>query len=180
MDPGALNSLPPSDLVFGLCVLVGGGLLLLTLIFDDLFGGLFGALHLGFDITGVSPTPIIMGFLAMFGLGGLFGTHSLGLNVGWSTLIALGTGSLGGAVVLGAFKALQSASSSTTFSLAEMVGSTAYVSVGIPSNHYGSVLISFAGSSHSLGATSDIDIPMGKRVKVTGIAGTNLVVAPMD
>jgi membrane-bound ClpP family serine protease len=169
----------PADLVFGLCLLVGGALLLLTLIFDDLFGGLFGALHLGFDITGVSPTPILLGFVAMFGIGGLFGLHSLGLSTAFSTLIALLTGSLGGGVVLIAFKALHSAEGSSTFSLQEMVGATAYVSVGILANHYGTVLISFAGSSHSLGATADVAIPSGKSVKVIGVAGNNLVVTPL-
>jgi membrane protein implicated in regulation of membrane protease activity len=175
----SLLSISPADLVFGLCLLVGGALLLLTLIFDDLFGGIFGALHLGFDVTGASPTPILLGFVAMFGLGGLFGLHSLVLSVTWSTIIALASGSLGGLVVLGAFRVLNNAASSTTFSLSDMVGTTAYVSVGIPASHYGTVLISFAGSSHSLGATADTDIPVGHRVKVTGVAGTNLVVAPL-
>ena len=58
-----------ADLVFGGCLLIGGGLLLLTLIFDDLFGGLLSAVHLGFDLGGVSPTPILLGFVAMFGVG---------------------------------------------------------------------------------------------------------------
>jgi hypothetical protein len=115
----------------------------------------------------------------MFGIGGLFGLHSLGLSVALSTLTALAFGSLGGLVVLGAFKVLLGAASSTTFSLSEMVRSTAYVSVGIVANHYGTVLINFAGSPHSLGATSDTDIPTGHRAKVTGVAGPNLVVSPL-
>ena len=52
-----------ADLVFGVCLLVGGALLLLTLIVDDIFGGLLGALHLGFDVAGVSPTPLLLGFI---------------------------------------------------------------------------------------------------------------------
>jgi membrane protein implicated in regulation of membrane protease activity len=57
-----------------------------------------------------------------------------------------------------------------------MVGSTGRVSVGIPANRYGSVLISFAGASHNMGATADVEIPAGRVVKVVGIAGSNLVV----
>ena len=49
-----------ADLVFGGCLLVGGGLLLLTLIFDDLFGGFLNAIHVGFDLGGVSPTPMLL------------------------------------------------------------------------------------------------------------------------
>src|ERR1700724_1566507 len=66
-----------ADLVFGVCLLVGGGLLLLTLIVDDIFGGILGALHLGFDVAGVSPTPLLFWFLAMSNSGGLFGRYSI-------------------------------------------------------------------------------------------------------
>ena len=75
-----------ADLVFGVCLLVGGSLLLLTLIVDDIFGGLLGAIHLGFDVGGVSPTPLLLGFISMFGVGGLFGLHSLGAGPGVATL----------------------------------------------------------------------------------------------
>jgi membrane protein implicated in regulation of membrane protease activity len=58
-----------------------------------------------------------------------------------------------------------------------MVGSTGRVSVGIPKNHFGTVLISFAGTSHNMTATADTEIPVGSVVKVVSVAGGNLVVA---
>jgi membrane-bound ClpP family serine protease len=167
-----------ADLVFGICLLLGGGLLLLTLVVDDIFGGILGALHLGFDIAGVSPTPLLLGFVAMFGAGGLFAVHSLGLGMGPATLAAALAGLLGAGVAFGAFKVLKQAESTDTFSLEEMVGSTGRVSVGIPANHFGQVLISFAGSSHNMTATADSEIAAGRMVKVVAVAGTNLVVAP--
>jgi membrane protein implicated in regulation of membrane protease activity len=167
-----------ADLVFGVCLLVGGGLLLLTLIVDDIFGGLLGALHLGFDIGGVSPTPILLGFVAMFGVGGLFGLHGLGANPGVATLVGAVAGLIGSGVVFVAFRVLRGAESTDSFSLEEMVGSTGRVSVGIPANRFGTVLISFAGSSHNMTATADIEIPAGRVVKVVSVAGGNLVVAP--
>ena len=167
-----------ADLVFGACLLVGGGLLLLTLIFDDLFGGVLNAIHLGFDLGGVSPTPVLLGFIAMFGIGGLFGLHSLGVGAGLATLVGGGAGVVGAAVVLGAFKVLGSAQSTETFSLEDMVGSSGRVSVAIPANRFGTVLISFAGASHNMTATADADIAAGKVVKVVAIAGSNLVVTP--
>ena len=166
-----------ADLVFGVCLLVGGSLLLLTLIVDDIFGGLLGAIHLGFDVGGVSPTPLLLGFISMFGVGGLFGLHSLGAGPGVATLTGVVAGALGSAVVFGAFRVLRQAESSDSFSLEDMVGSTGRVSVGIPASKFGTVLISFAGSSHNLTATADEAIPAGKQVKVVGVAGTNLVVA---
>src|SRR5690242_4276743 len=167
-----------ADLVFGACLLLGGGLLLLTLIFDDLFGGLLGAIHLGFDLGGVSPTPLLLGFVAMFGIGGLLGVHSFDAGVGGSTLIALVSGLLGAGVVFGSFKVLRQAESTETFSLQDMVGTTGRVSVGIPANRFGTVLISFAGATHNMTATSDAEIPAGRVVKVVAIAGDNLVVTP--
>ena len=152
-------------------------MLLLTLIVDDIFGGLLGAIHLGFDVAGVSPTPMLLGFVAMFGIGGLFGLHGLNAGVGIATLVGVVAGLVGSGVVFAAFKVLRQAESSDTFSLQEMIGSTGRVSVGIPANRFGTVLISFAGASHNLTATADAAIPAGSQVKVVGVAGTNLVVA---
>ena len=166
-----------ADLVFGVCLLLGGGLLLLTLIVDDIFSGLLGALHMGFDVAGVSPTPLVLGFVAMFGAGGLFGLHSLNVSVGIATVIGAATGLVGASVAFGAFKVLKQAESSDTFSLEDMVGSTGRVSVGIPANRFGTVLISFAGTSHNMTATADSEIAAGKVVKVVSVAGGNLVVA---
>src|SRR5438309_9147949 len=101
-----------ADLVFGVCLLLGGSLLLLTLIVDDIFGGLMSAIHLGFDIAGVSPTPLLLGFVSMFGVGGLFGLHSLGLGPGGASLTGVVAGLVGSGVVFGAFKALRQAESS--------------------------------------------------------------------
>jgi membrane protein implicated in regulation of membrane protease activity len=166
-----------ADLVFGACLLVGGGLLLLTLIVDDIFGGLLGAIHLGFDVAGVSPTPMLLGFIAMFGVGGLFGLHGLNAGPGVATLTGVVAGLLGAGVVFGSFKVLRGAESTESFSLQDMVGSTGRVSVGIPANRFGTVLISFAGASHNMTATADTEIPAGRDVKVVAVAGTNLVVA---
>jgi len=166
-----------ADLVFAACLAFGGALLLFTLIFDDIFSGVLGAIHLGFDVAGVSPTPMLLGFIAMFGIGGLFGLHSLGLGPGGATATGTAAGVLGSLVVFGAFKVLRSAESTDTFSLEDMVGSTARVSVAIPANRYGSVLISFAGTTHNMTATADVDIRAGQEVRVVSVAGTNLVVA---
>jgi membrane-bound ClpP family serine protease len=119
---------------------------------------------------------MLLGFIAMFGVGGLFGLHSLNAGPGGATIVGVISGLLGAGVVFGAFKALRQAESTETFSLQDMIGSTARVSVGIPANKFGSVLISFAGASHNLTATADVEIPAGHDVKVIAVAGTNLVV----
>src|SRR5262249_61110506 len=105
------RDLSTADLVFGVCLLLGGSLLLLTLIVDDIFGGLLGAIHLGFDVAGVSPTPLLLGFISMFGVGGLFGLHSLNLGPGPASLTGVVAGLLGSGVVFGAFKVRRQAAS---------------------------------------------------------------------
>jgi membrane-bound ClpP family serine protease len=169
-----------ADLVFGGCLLVGGGLLLLTLIFDDLLGGLLNVIHFGFDLGGISPTPVLLGFVAMFGVGGLFGLHAFGFAAGLATLVGAAAGVVGAGIVFGSFKVLASAESTESFSLQDMVGATGRVSVAIPANRFGSVLISFAGASHNMAATADAEIQAGRTVTVVAIAGNNLVVAPMS
>jgi len=105
------------------------------------------------------------------------GLHSLGLGTGLATVVGTVAGVIGASVAFGAFKVLKSAESTDTFSLDDMIGSTGRVSVGIPANHFGTVLISFA-AAHNMTATADAGNAGGSVVKVVAIAGDNLVVAP--
>src|ERR1041385_4868057 len=95
-----------ADLVFGACLLIGGGLLLLTLIFGVLAESVLNAIHFGFDLGGVSPTPVLLGFVALFGVGGLASLHTFDQGAGGATAIGIGAGVIGAGIVLGAFKVL--------------------------------------------------------------------------
>ena len=75
---------PIEDLIFVICTLLGGGLLLVTVLVDDILGGVLDALHVGFDIGGVSLMPLLLGFVSMFGVGGL-----MGLAVATSCLLGM-------------------------------------------------------------------------------------------
>ena len=54
---------------------------------------------------------MLLGFVAMFGVGGLFGLHGIGAGVGVATLAGVVAGLLGSAVVFVAFKVLKQAES---------------------------------------------------------------------
>ena len=69
-----------ANAIFIFCVAVGGILLLITVLLDDILGGLLNFLHLGFDLGGVTLMPLLLGFVSMFGVGGLFGTQMFGLR----------------------------------------------------------------------------------------------------
>jgi hypothetical protein len=69
-----------ANTIFIVCVAVGGILLLITVLLDDIVGGLLSFLHIGFDLGGVTLMPLLLGFVSMFGVGGLFGTQVFGMT----------------------------------------------------------------------------------------------------
>jgi membrane protein implicated in regulation of membrane protease activity len=165
--------------IFLFCLAVGGGLLLLTIVLDEVIGGIFDALHIGLEIGGVALMPPLLGFVAMFGIGGLIGTQLLNLENGPASLVGGIFGVFGFALVFGMFSFLRRSEAPESFSLSELVGQTGRVSVAIPAKRYGSVFISYGGASHNLTATADVDVAPGSSVRITGIAGSNLVVEPL-
>jgi membrane protein implicated in regulation of membrane protease activity len=167
-------TIPIEDWVFAVSALVGGVLLLITVVFDDLIGGLLDGF--GFDIGGTTVTPILLGFIGMFGAGGLFATQVLDLHGAQAAIIGVLSG-VGGAVFAGAlFGFLKRSESAEPFKIGDLVGQDAYVSVAIPANRYGSVLVKAEGQTHEFAATSERDIPAGRTVLVTGVAGTSVIV----
>lgn len=167
-------TIPIEDWIFGVAALVGGVLLLITVVFDDVVGGLLDGL--GFEIGGSSVTPVLLGFIGMFGAGGLFATQVLGLH-GWgAAMVGIVSGVAGAAIAAGLFGVLKRSESGEPFKTADLIGDDVYVSVAIPANRYGSVLAKREGQTHEFSATSDEDIPSGRTVKVTGVAGSGLIV----
>jgi membrane protein implicated in regulation of membrane protease activity len=165
-----------ANAIFVFCVAVGGILLLITVLLDDVLGGLLDFLHLGFDLGGVTLMPLLLGFVSMFGVGGLFGTQLFNLAAGPASLVGLAFGSVGAGIVWAVFGLLRRAESPSAFSLEEMVGRRGRVTVSIPSGRNGSVLLSYGGSTHDLSATADRDIAVGTTVLITDVAGSTLVV----
>jgi membrane protein implicated in regulation of membrane protease activity len=167
-------TIPVEDWVFAVAALVGGVLLLVTVVFDDIIGGLLDGF--GFDVGGTSITPILLGFVGMFGAGGLFATQVLDLHGAPAAIIGVVSGIGGAALAAVLFRTLRKTESDEPFKLADLVGDTAYVSVGIPANRYGSVLVKAEGQTHEFSATSDQEIAAGRTVTITGVAGTGVIV----
>jgi membrane protein implicated in regulation of membrane protease activity len=166
--------IPVEDWVFAVAALVGGVLLLITVVFDDIVGGLLDGF--GFDIGGTSLTPILLGFVGMFGAGGLFATQVLDVHGGQAAVIGIVAGIGGAALAGGLFGLLKRSETEEPFNMADLVGDSAYVSVAIPADRFGSVLAHVEGQTHEFAATSDQEIPAGRTVMITGIAGSGLIV----
>ena len=166
--------IPVENFVFLVCTLVGGGLLLLTVLLDDILGAIFD-----FDVAGTSLMPLLLSFVSMFGVGGLFATQILDLYGGQAALIGTIFGLIGMAIAWALFTLLQRAQADEPFSIVDLVGDDAYVAVGIPAGRYGSVLVKKEGQTHEYSATSSTDIASGVTARISGIAGSGLIVEPM-
>ena len=165
---------PVEDFIFVVCALIGGGLLLITVLLDDVLGAVFD-----FDIGGVSLMPLLLSFISMFGVGGLFATQVLDVHGGQAALVGSVFGLAGMAIAYGIFSALRRAEAPEPFSTSDLVGTDAFVQVAIPAGHYGSVLVKAEGQTHEFSATATTDIPVGTIARVTGVAGSGLIVEPI-
>jgi membrane protein implicated in regulation of membrane protease activity len=165
-----------ADLVFLVCALVGGGLLLITVLLDDILGGLLEAFD--FDLGGSSLMPILLAFVAMFGVGGLFGTQVLDLSAGMASVVGVIAGLGGGALAWAMFRFLYSSQTEPPFSQADLIGRDAYVTVAIPSTAWGTISMEVEGTTQEFRATSSVDIPRGDVVRISGVAGNGLIVKP--
>lgn len=167
-----------ADMVFLVCALVGGGLLLLTVLLDDIIGGLLD--FLDFDVGGSSLMPMLLAFIAMFGIGGLFGTQVLDLNSTAASIVGIITGGLGAAGAFFLFRLFRNSVTESPFSQEDLVGRDAYVTVGIPRTAWGTVSMEVEGMNQEFRATSSVDIERGEMVHITGATGNGLIVEPRN
>jgi hypothetical protein len=163
--------IPVEDFVFVVCALVGGALLLVTVLVDDILGAIFE-----FDIGGVSLMPLLLSFISMFGVGGLFATQVLEIHGGQAAVVGTAFGIAGLGIAFAMFSFLRRGEADAPFSLSDLVGDIAFVSVGIPAGHYGSVLVKKEGQTHEYSATAAMDVTVGTSARVIGVAGNGLIV----
>jgi membrane protein implicated in regulation of membrane protease activity len=163
--------IPVEDFVFVVCALVGGGLLLITVLVDDILGAIFD-----FDIGGVSLMPLLLSFVSMFGVGGLFATQVLDVHGAQAAIVGTAFGLVGLGLAYALFSILRRSEADDPFSMSDLIGDTAFVSVGIPAGRYGSVLVKKEGQTHEFSATAAIDVTVGTTARVIGVAGNGLIV----
>lgn len=96
--------IPLEDFVFVVCALIGGGLLLITVVLGDILGAI---VH--FNIGGVSLMPLLLSFISMFGVGGLFATQALDVQGGQAAMVGVAFGLVGMGIAYGLFSVLQRA-----------------------------------------------------------------------
>lgn len=167
-----------ANLIFLGCMIIGGSLLLLSVVLGGILDGILDSVGFDFDLGGVSFMPVLLGFVSMFGIGGLFGTEGLGLAAGPASLVGAVFGSLGAAATIAIFRFLRRAEAEGASSNASLVGQTARVSVSIPPSGYGSVIVNFDGSPAERRAAATEPIKAGSIVRISMVIGGDVVVTP--
>jgi len=171
-----LFTIDVANTIFVVCLAVGGVLLLVAVLLGDVLGGILDGVGIDVDLGGVSLMPLLLAFVAMFGVGGLIGTEALGMSSGPASLVGAVSGGLGAGIVYALFGILRRAEAPEAFSLSDLVGRTGRVTVGIPAGRNGTVLVSHGGASDAIAATASVDIPAGTTVTVVDVVAGTLVV----
>ena len=122
-----------------------------------------------------TATPILLGFLAMFGIGGLVGA-ALERDAADQLLIGVGFGVAGASTTLGIFAALGRAEGRRPTSLRELIGRHATVTVSIDSGARGTVRLTYDGAIQILPATADNSIARGREVEIVAVHGMAVTV----
>jgi membrane protein implicated in regulation of membrane protease activity len=168
------------DAVFAICALVGVGLLVAVVVFDDQLGSLLDALHVQLDVSAQSKAPLLLGFIAAFGVGGLIATQLVGLGGLGAAIAAVVAGVIGALLTSTFFGWLHRAETASPLSIRELVGRDGSVGVAIQTGRFGSVYVKGDGPTHEYSATAATDIASGTAVTVTAALGDGLVVTPIE
>jgi membrane-bound ClpP family serine protease len=107
----------------------------------------------------------------------LFATQVLDVHGGQAAVVGSGFGLAGFGVAFVLFSVLRRAEAAEPFSTRDLIGDDAFVAVGIPAGRFGSVIVKKEGQTHEYSATASSDIAAGSTVRVTGVAGSGLIVA---
>ena len=125
------------------------------------------------DATGL---PVFLGFLAMFGIGGLFGAAAFGLGPTGRTVVALAFGAFGAGVAFAIFAALRRAEGRQPTSLRDLVGRKARVVVSIGERGHGTVVLTYDGAVQTLPARAKAPIARGSEVEIQDVHGMAVTV----
>ena len=169
------------ELIFISSALVGSALLILASLGATLDLNFHVPVHVPHPPVRVATLdnatlwPGILGFLAMFGIGGLFGV-AIGADSAVQALFALAAGSLASALVFGIFSALHRAQGREPTALRDLIGRTARVVVSIGHDVRGTVQLTYDGAVQVLPATSDTAITRGQEVVIVAVHGMAVTV----
>jgi hypothetical protein len=160
-----------------------GAIGLLVLLFSLLFGEILDEMHLEADLDHDGPgffsTRVISVFITAFG-----GFGAISANYGMSPLASSAVGFMSGILLGGLIylyaRFLYSQQASSNIDLADLIGRTAQVTVGIPAGGLGQVrcLIGETMVEKTARSKDGIAIASNSQVMIEGLASESLIVSP--
>ena len=168
------------DIVFAAFGLIGLVLAVATVVFGYELGEALDRLGVDVETARAPVAALLIGFISLFGLGGLVAVRILGLHGGFAVLAGLVSGVVGAVAGRALSEYLRASENPGPPSMRELVGRPASVAVAIPAGRFGSVYIKAEGRTHEYSATASADIPAGAHVTVNGAVGNGLVVARVE
>ncbi|MDX3643696.1 hypothetical protein [Streptomyces sp. MB09-02B] len=164
---------------FGLGI-TGVVLLALSLVFDGMLEGAFDGVSAG-ALEGWLSLPVVAGFLATTGFGGVLATELLDAG----PVLATGCGAVLGAgaawLTYRFGRALMRDRTAVTPRGSDLVGTAGNVVTAIPVGGFGEVLLRRAGQPVKLAARSAVPVARGTEVWVEAApTATSVVVRPVD
>jgi hypothetical protein len=159
-------------------------LLLSMLLIGELFGGDHEISHdvaAGHDVDGGGPsifsTRIISAFITAFGVGGVVGRY-YNLSHPVSSGIGVACGVVMASVVYQFAKILYSQQASSEVRMTSLIGAQAEVSVAIPKDGLGQIVVHSGGerTEHIARSAGGAAIPRGSSVTITALGGDSVTV----
>jgi membrane protein implicated in regulation of membrane protease activity len=173
-------SISLEDLVFAAFGLAGLVLAVATVVFGYELGEALDRLGVGVETARAPVAALLIGFISLFGLGGLVAVRILDVHGGFAVLAGMVSGVLGAIAARAVSEYLRASEYPGPPSMRELVGRPATVAVAVPAGRFGSVYVKAEGRTHEYSATAGTDIPAGAQVTVTGAVGNGLVVARVE
>jgi membrane protein implicated in regulation of membrane protease activity len=175
-----MTSVSLEDIVFAAFGLIGLGLAVATVAFGDQLGEVLDRLGIGVETSRAPVAALLIGFIALFGFGGLIAVRLLDVHGGFAVLAGMIAGVVGAGAGWAVSGYVRDSESPGPPSMRDLVGRSASVAVAIPAGRFGSVYVRAEGRTHEYSATASGDIPAGAHVTVTGAVGDGLVVARVE
>lgn len=163
-------------------ILIGGvGLLIvvLSLVLDDLFEGIFDVLNIDTG-SGLFSAPVIGAFLAAFGFGGALidSTGEAGTPIALAGGVVAGL--VMGAAALWITKSLMNMPTDEPVRMADLVGKQASVVTRIPAGGYGEITLSHLGQRMKLNARAAEPVAAGTAVVITEVTSSSSVLVEAE
>lgn len=171
--------------IYWICFSGGVLFALVTLVFGDILGDIFGGLFdsLSMDHLDFLQPMVLVGGLTIFGGSGIMFNQYTNLDPFMVAALSLMISVILSILIYFAYvKPMKNSENSTGFSQKDLVGKIGEVSVPIPAEGYGEVIIRIgAGNTNQIAATLDHDeIPMGSRIVVGEVKEGILFVFPYE